>query len=218
MPSRKLGYYDDAVSDVLRVDGLTTVAVERKKLLNAIKLAAEDEFLGSMIGSEPVPTAMSDLRALRLRRICEYAGRSLSAHEIAAIFRMSTRQAVRLHDQMESTYPRLAKKWQLSAVQSSATKVVLPVDTPANKKAEIVVLFKRREGPLAAERLIERAGLGARARLKEDEFQVIVPITDKPNEAHELVRDTLGLADLHDAAVEEAKKSSGKRPGWLKGW
>src|SRR5438309_1087764 len=98
---------------------------------------------------------------------------------------------------------------------------VLRIDglTPAAaERQKLLVAIKRREGPLAAERLIERAGLGARARVKEDEFQVIVPITDRPAEAHKLVRDTLGLANLHEEAVEEAKQSSGKRPGWLKGW
>lgn len=213
MGTRSLGDYDSDVNEVLRVDGLTAAATQREKLLKAIKLAAEDEFLGSMIGSEPVPTALSDLRALRLRRICEYAGRSLSAHEIAAIFRMSTRQAVRLHDQMESSYPLLAKKWQLAAVQSSATKVVLPVDAPATGKAEIVVMFKRREGPLAADRLVERAGLGARVKVKEDEFQIVIPITSKPEEAHAIVRDTLGLDRLHAAALVEAEGTSGERRG-----
>ena len=213
MAQRSLGDYDGDVDEVLRLDALTTTGTQRVKLLKAIKLAAEDEFLGSMVGSEPVPTAMSDLRALRLRRICEYTGRSLSAHEIAAIFRISTRQAVRLHDQMESSYPLLAKKWQLAAVQDSATKVVLPVDAPATGQAEIVVTFKRREGPLAADRLIERAGLGARVKVKEDEFQVVIPVTEKPEEAHSIVRDTLGLAALHADAVAEAESAGGRRRG-----
>src|SRR3954453_3698907 len=163
MADRALGDFDQSVDDVLRVDGLTADETDRAKLLSAIKLAAEDEFLGSMVGSEPVPTALSGLRALRLRRICQYTERALSAHEIAAIFRISTRQAVRLHDQMESAYPLLSKQWQLAAVARSADAVKLPVDTPANDPAEIVVTFERREGPQAAGRLIERAGLGAKA-------------------------------------------------------
>lgn len=145
--ARSLGHYDADVEEVLRVDGLTATAGQRTKLLAAIKLAAEDELLGPIVGSEPVPTAMGDLRALRLRRICEHAERSLSAHEIAAVFRMSTRQAVRLHDHMESSYPLLAKRWQLATVKSSVDEVILPVTTPANEMAEIVVTFKRREGP-----------------------------------------------------------------------
>ncbi len=51
---RSLGDYDGDVDEVLRVDGLTTTGTQRQKLLKAIKLAAEDEFLGSMVGSEPV--------------------------------------------------------------------------------------------------------------------------------------------------------------------
>lgn len=215
---RSLGEYDSDVNDVLRDDGLTATEAERLKLIEAIKLAAEDEFLGSMVGSEPMPTAMSDLRALRLRRICDHAKRSLSAHEIAAIFRISTRKAVRLHDDMESAYPLLAKQWQLAAVEQAATKVVLPVDIPANEQANIVVMFKRREGPLAAERLIERAGAGAKAKIKDEEFRVIIPIGDDANEAHDLVREILGLKKLHAAAIAEAKKSGAKGRSWLKGW
>lgn len=191
--TRMIGDYDDDVDEVLKTDGLTATSGDRVKLRRAIKLAAEDEFLGTMVESEPVPTAMSDLRTLRLRRICEYMERTLSAHEIAAIFRVSTRQAIRLDDQMEATYPLIAKTWQLAAVRDSAKVVNLPVSPPAGEKAEIVVQFKRREGPLAAERLIERAGLGASAKIPVDGFEVIVPIGKKSSTAHDLVRDTLGL-------------------------
>jgi hypothetical protein len=210
MPARTLGDLDQSVDDVLRADGLTDDA-DRAKLLEAIKLAAEDEFLGSMVGSEPVPTAMGGLRALRLRRICQYLERALSAHEIAAIFRVSTRQAVRLHDQMESTYPLLSKQWQLAAVARSADEVKLPVKTPANKAAEIVVTFKRREGPQAADRLIERAGLRAKATVEE--FRVIVPIGDPADEAHDLVKETLGLKDLHAKSIEAARSAGRRRRG-----
>jgi hypothetical protein len=50
-------------------------------------------------------------------------------------------------------------------------------------------------------------------KVKEDEFQVVIPVTAKPEEAHSIVRDTLGLAALHADAVAEAESAGGSRRG-----
>lgn len=47
---------------------------------------------------------------------------------------------------------------------------------------------------------------------------MIVPIGKQPNEAHTLVRETLGLEDLHAQAVKAAKAAGAGKSSWLKGW
>ena len=209
-----LGTHDAEAGRILR-EYARTPSEEVDSLITAVKVAAEAEFLGAIVGSDPQPTAMGDLRALRLRRICEAMQRSLTALEVAAIFRVSSQQAGRLIDRMEASYPLAVNEFRSKAVVAAAKSVVLPVDTPTDEQAKLEVHFKHRHGPLAAEKLLERADQRSEVVVDGEAFRIDVPISDKdPDAAYAIVRGTLGLDKLVGKALKAAQqdgKTKGKK-------
>jgi hypothetical protein len=76
-----------------------------RRLVAAVAEAAQAELLGMISGGEPYPTSMSDLRALRLRYICQAAGRLLTTREVSVLFRTTDSGAQSLLTRMEVLYP-----------------------------------------------------------------------------------------------------------------
>lgn len=216
--SKGIDVYDDEVKELLRVDG-GTPDDQQDELIEALKQAAIDEIVGSLTKEESPPTSISSLHAKRLKLICDRMKRSLSAREIAVIFRISTKKAVRLHDQMESTYPRQAQAWQEKVVARSFRDIGLPTST-TGPAAHLSVSFDSREGALAAEKIIERSGHSALANFRAGGFKIVVPIHDgNSDEAFAVIKDTLGLKKEVEAAQEslaareeaEAKEETARR-------
>ena len=99
MPSRT-----DAERTLREYAGISASAA--KELVEAVVTAAGEEALELIAGSAPVPTNMSDARALRLRYIATARKRSLSQREVGVIFRLGTTQAAAAIERMQATYPQ----------------------------------------------------------------------------------------------------------------
>jgi hypothetical protein len=125
------------------VEHLTAYAglpeVDAKKLVSALCDAAQAELLTMISGSEPYPTSMSDLRALRLRYICQAAERLLSPREVAILFRTTDSSAQTLLTRMERLYPAaidryldalVAKTGYWKAVGNDAKNPRIIIDFP----------------------------------------------------------------------------------------
>jgi hypothetical protein len=98
---------EEAVAAVRRRTGLGEG--DAKQLVNAVVAAAQDEALDVIAGQEPVPSALADARALRLRRIAKTLGRSLRQREVEAVFRLDPTGASRVIGKMVATYPAVAE-------------------------------------------------------------------------------------------------------------
>ena len=74
-------------------------------LVDALCEAAQADLLNAVSSGEPYPSNMTDLRALRLRYMCEAAQRLLSVQEVATVFRLTDSGAEGLLTRMEVLYP-----------------------------------------------------------------------------------------------------------------
>lgn len=95
-------------------------------LLDAIESAGRDEAFDLIAGTDPIPSNMSDLRALRLRRICETLKRELTVREIQIVFRIGESAAKSVDARMRATYPRQMadiKSARVEAMHKAVAKV-----------------------------------------------------------------------------------------------
>ena len=72
-----------------------------KQLVAALCEAAQAELLSMVSGGEPYPSSMSDLRALRLRYMCQAAERLLTTREVSVLFHTTDSGAQSLLTRME---------------------------------------------------------------------------------------------------------------------
>jgi hypothetical protein len=109
---------DGARTHLVKYVGLDAAAAQ--KLVTALCDAAQAELLDMVSGGEPYPSSMSELRVLRLRYICEAAGRRLTASEVAVLFRTTEGSAETLLTRMQATYPDAVSKYLDQLVVASA--------------------------------------------------------------------------------------------------
>src|SRR5690349_3654084 len=77
---------------------------EADRLLNAVLSAAEREALELLAGDAPIPSSLTDYRALRLRYITQSAQRALKPREVEVILRTSPASARAALQRMNATY------------------------------------------------------------------------------------------------------------------
>src|SRR5215218_3197635 len=80
-------------------------AAEAKRVVDAVVEGAKREALELIAGTESFPSAVNDVRALRLRYICEQLGRVLRPIEVEVVFRLPPSSARTLVRRMTATYP-----------------------------------------------------------------------------------------------------------------
>jgi hypothetical protein len=97
--------------------GLDDAAAAR--LVQAVCDAAQAELLGMVSGGGPYPSSMADLRALRLRYMCEAAERLLTTQEVAILFRTTDNGAQTLLTRMEVLYPAAVARYLDELVAST---------------------------------------------------------------------------------------------------
>jgi hypothetical protein len=109
--------------EVLKAAGTTE---DLDGLLTAIETAGKDEAFDLIAGTDPIPSNMSDLRALRLRRICETLKRELTVREIQIVFRIGESAARSVDARMRATYPRQMadiRKVRIAAMHKAVAKI-----------------------------------------------------------------------------------------------
>lgn len=90
-----------------------------KQLVAALCEAAQAELLSMVSGGEPYPSSMSDLRALRLRYMCQAAERLLTTREVSVLFHTTDSGAQSLLTRMEVLYPAAVAKYLDDLVSST---------------------------------------------------------------------------------------------------
>lgn len=82
-------------------------AAEAKRVVDAVVEGAKREALELIAGGESFPSAVNDIRALRLRYVSEQLGRVLRPREIEIVFRIPASSARTLVRKLGATYPSI---------------------------------------------------------------------------------------------------------------
>jgi hypothetical protein len=159
-----------AKAALVEYTGLDDAAAER--LLDAVLKAAEREALEVMAGSEPIPSSIVDARALRLRYICEEAGRALKPREIEVVFRVAPTTALAIMRRTNATYPRAVDRYLRRIVVDTAN-VSLTGDVDHGLRYEIY--FDEPAGLEYAQQVLQRRGLTHDVRVRRGEQILDVP-------------------------------------------
>ena len=99
--------------------GLT--AAEAKRVVDAVVEGAKREALELIAGGESFPSTVNDLRALRLRYVCEQLGRVLRPIEVEVVFRLPPTSARTLLRKMSATYPGAVDELMTKGLASAAS-------------------------------------------------------------------------------------------------
>ncbi len=91
------------------------------KLVSAVLKAAEEEALELIAGTDPVPSNMNDVRALRLRYISQARKQTLVQREVEVIFRLSATQAANVISRMLATYAQDVDPLMKARLKTAAT-------------------------------------------------------------------------------------------------
>jgi hypothetical protein len=176
---------DDARAALREYAGLSDDAAG--ELLGYVKKAAEREALMVIAGEEPMPSAMADLRALRLRLLFEEAKRRITPLETAVLFRLTASQAASVERRMRSTYPRAIEQFMRKLVTDTAT--VEPAGSAKDLRYSITF-----DEPAAfdyAYQLLQRAGATRDVRRKPSDLTLDCP---RKIGGRDVAKDILGIA------------------------
>ncbi len=94
---------------------------DSQKLVSAVVKAAEAEALELIAGTDPVPSNMNDVRALRLRYISQALKQTLVQREVEVIFRLGSTQAANVISRMLATYAQDVDPLMKARLGSAAT-------------------------------------------------------------------------------------------------
>lgn len=161
------------------------------QLIAAVKDAASTEALELIAGTEPVPSNLLDARALRLRRVCEKLGRTLTPREVEVIFRVPPTTASSIDRRMRATYPQAVDAFmrQLVSATASATKT-----GSTEKGLRYDVAF---DDPAALEfavQILQREGMTRTLKQRRVEQTLDVPRAMKDRNG--TTRDPLDILDV----------------------
>jgi hypothetical protein len=147
---------DEAAAEALR----TYAGLEQKdaaEFVEKLKLAAADEAVEILAGAAPVPSNMTDARALRLRYISRVLGRKLTPREIEVIFRLTRSQASVVEGRMAALYPDEIEKFMRALVSGTAEAV--PAGSADKGNLGYEISFDEEAAYDFAIQLLEREGM-----------------------------------------------------------
>jgi hypothetical protein len=114
VPDDALPLREEACRRLADSAGITT---ERAgELLDAATRAAMVEVYDSLAGNAPLPSSVSDLRALRLYRISALLGATPTTDEVGALMRIPLTAAASTVRRMEASFPAIRERDLLGAV------------------------------------------------------------------------------------------------------
>lgn len=119
-------YTERAASRLVTLAGLEKASAH--ELVEATLQGAVDQALELIMGSGPVPTAMTTSMADRLRFICERAGRTLSQREVELLFRVKSSTAKAILNTMLATYEEGLRKRFLERMRNDCKVMATGTD------------------------------------------------------------------------------------------
>jgi hypothetical protein len=109
----------EAVDRFVSLAGLS--APDAEALVEAALQAAVDQALDTMMGSGPVPSAMTAIRADNLRYVCLQAGRVLTQREVGVLFRTTPTSARSILVTMSAIYEQALHAQFVTEMRGAAT-------------------------------------------------------------------------------------------------
>ncbi len=179
--------------DVLRAAGTTE---DLDGLIDAIEAAGKEEAFDLIAGTDPIPSNMSDLRALRLRRICEGLARELTIREIQIVFRIGESPARSVGNRMRATYPRQMAVIRTARVEAmrKAAKVKLERDE-VNEPRYRIHFSQPSALDFARELLADAGWLNEVQRVDDENLLLDFRGNREDGEVVNLLTEILGLPD-----------------------
>jgi hypothetical protein len=161
---------DDAASVMRTYAGLGTD--DAAALVAAVQAAVVREALDVIAGDAPVASNLTDSRALRLRRICEELGRTLTPREVEVVFRLPPQAAGSVDRRMRATYPQAVDGFMRSLVSDTATATKTG---DADKGFRYDVFFDDRAALEFAVQILQREGMTRNLKQRSTEQVLDVP-------------------------------------------
>ena len=149
----------DAIDVVRSRTGLAAGAAGT--LVDAFLAAVRQEALDLIAGDQPVPSALNDVRALRLRYLAEELNRPPTQREVGVLFRLTRSGAAAVISRMNATYATLSEgllRVSVLAVLSDPQNVKL--EGSANAGWRYIVAFDERAQVDYVAAVLERNGRG----------------------------------------------------------
>ena len=109
----------EAVDRFVSLAGLSQSSAEA--LVEAALQAAVDQALDTMMGSGPVPSAVTAIRADNLRYVCLEAGRVLTRREVGVLFRTTPTSARSILVTMSAIYEQALHAQFVAEMRAAAT-------------------------------------------------------------------------------------------------
>jgi hypothetical protein len=178
----------EAVDRFISLAGLSETAAEA--LVEAALQAAVDQALDTMMGSGPVPSAVTAIRADNLRYVCLQAGRVLTQREVGVLFRTTPTNARSILVTMSAIYEQALHAQFVAEMRGAAA-----VDKTGNKDQGLnwKVRFSQRAAYDTARAEMERLDLLKFAIFDDDGASVEFPQTIKTPHGNINILDRLGL-------------------------
>jgi len=109
----------EAIDRFVSLAGLSEAQAEG--LVEAALQAAVDQTLDIIMGSGPVPSAVTAIRADGLRYVCLHAGRALTQREVGVLFRTTPANARSILVTMSATYEQALHAQFVTEMRAAAT-------------------------------------------------------------------------------------------------
>jgi hypothetical protein len=178
----------EAVDRFVSLAGLSPPDAET--LVEAALQAAVDQALDTMMGSGPVPSAMTAARADNLRYVCLQAGRVLTQREVGVLFRTTPASARSILVTMSAIYEQALHAQFVAEMRGAAT-----VEQTGTKDQGLnwKVRFSQRAAYDTARAELERLDLLKFATFDDDAASVEFPQTAKTPHGNINILARLGL-------------------------
>lgn len=188
--TRHVATHDEATEHLREHAALT--AAEASAVVDAVIRAAGAEAIDAIADDSPPPTALADVRAARVVRICKEINRMLRPIEVEVILRVPSSTAQSIINRVRATYPQRVQPWtqQLVAEQSDAPRDISTEDQPDHWQ----VTFKDPAVLEYAYDLLRRRGMTRNVTRKRSEQALKFPreVDDRYGQA-QVVRQVLGI-------------------------
>ena len=178
----------EAVERFVSLAGLSPTAAEA--LVEAALQAAVNQTLDTMMGSGPVPSAMTAIRADNLRYVCLQAGRVLTQREVGVLFRTTPASARSILVTMSAIYEQALHAQFVAEMRGAAT---VEITGTKDKGLNWTVRFSQRAAYDTARAELERLDLLKFATFDDDAASVEFPQTVKTPHGNINILARLGL-------------------------
>lgn len=164
-----------------------------RTLIDAIERTAVEEAFDFVAGETPLPSNMTDARALRLRRLCHHAKRPLTMLEIEVLFRISPAAARTVNTRMNATYPIEMRHLRVEAMKSMQDDATVTEEADG-KVYRYKVVFGSPQWRELADTLLAEAGLSKGIERPNAQTIVFPTLMQGRNGDVNALTDVLGLS------------------------